>query len=101
MIFLVLIWSDLKENPRNFWKFINNKRNTSGYPSHLSYLNNESNDSVTISNMFADFFGSAFDCVSDDGMYTHHFEHLQTYDHLGNINMYITSDKVFLGIRTL
>lgn len=34
-----LIQFDLKENLRNFWKFIYSKRNTTGYLFQLSYLN--------------------------------------------------------------
>lgn len=50
-----------KNDPKQFWNFVNRKRKSDGYPASLSFLGTVSNDSSDISNMFCDFFKSAFD----------------------------------------
>ena len=47
---------NLNNNPKSFYKFINLKKKSTGYPSTMIYKNTESSDDATISNMFADFF---------------------------------------------
>ena len=96
--YLIKIQSNLNENPKDFWKYINNKRNATGYPFQMSYLDNKSNDPVVISNMFATFFGSAFDYEPVGTLNERDFEHMQSFDHLGFLNPYITSDEVYSSI---
>ena len=96
--YLIDIQTNLSQHPKDFWKFINNKRNDTGYPSQLKYLNNISDDPVVISNMFADYFGDSFVDAPVGTLDDSQFEHLNSYDYLTNINLSITSDEVYAAI---
>ena len=98
--YLINIQGNLNKNPKDFWKFINNKRYATGYPSKMTYLDNKSDDPGLISNMFATYFGTAFDNVPGGTLNMRDFEHLQSFDHLGSLNLYINSDEVYRAILT-
>lgn len=53
--------STLKTDPKLFWKFVNSKRCSDGYPTSLSFSGISSDDPLTVSNMFCDYFQAAFD----------------------------------------
>ena len=55
---------NLTRDPGFFWKFINNKRTISSYPSRMYYNGTCGDDTYSILNLFADFFGSAFEASS-------------------------------------
>lgn len=57
---------NLKKDPKSFYKFVNSKRKTTGYPNIMKYSNCESRDDVVISNMFADFFKTTYSDVEYD-----------------------------------
>lgn len=49
-----------KRDPKSFYKFVNSKRKSIGYPNIMKYLNHESSNDLIISNMFADFFATTY-----------------------------------------
>ncbi|XP_055838866.1 uncharacterized protein LOC129906898 isoform X1 [Episyrphus balteatus] len=53
---------DLKMNPKCFWNFINSKRKSCSYPSVLKLNDITSHDPRVITQLFSDFFQSAFNC---------------------------------------
>ena len=50
----------LQCNSNYFWKFINLKRKTNGYPTCMSFQNVTSEDPQTICDMIANFFKSVY-----------------------------------------
>lgn len=52
--------SKLKQNPKNFWNFINLKRKPSGFPSKMSYNSVSSSDSKTIVDWFTENFQKTY-----------------------------------------
>lgn len=51
---------NFKRHPKMFFKFVNSKKKTTGFPSSMKFEQNESNDDITISNLFADFFSTTY-----------------------------------------
>lgn len=51
---------DLTSDPRNFWKFVNVKRKTTGYPASMFLNDYVASDTQEICNLFADFFQSVY-----------------------------------------
>lgn len=50
----------LIENPKQFWKIVNQRRGTSGIPRIMSYGSERSDNSLRSANLFASFFKSVF-----------------------------------------
>lgn len=67
------------------------------YPSQLSYNNISGNDSLTIGNLFAEFFQKSYDssAVISDNFNT---DHIQSFDYLSNLNFNVNSDDVYNSI---
>ena len=53
--------NQIKHNPKYFWKCVNYKRETNGYPSSMSYNNMFKHDSKDICNFFKDFFQTVYE----------------------------------------
>lgn len=51
---------NFKRNPKSFFKFVNSKRKSTGFPSSMKFNQNESSDDAVISNLFADFFSTTY-----------------------------------------
>lgn len=51
---------NFKRDPKSFYKFVNSKRKSSGYPNIMKYLSRESSNDLSICNMFADFFATTY-----------------------------------------
>lgn len=49
-----------KTNPKSFYKFVNTKRKTTGYPTVMKFQDRESCDDEIISNMFSEFFSTTY-----------------------------------------
>lgn len=70
--------SNLINDPKSFYQFVNYKRKSDGYPTSLSFNNETSNDNLTIANYFASFFKDSFakDSFKPDWTY---FEYLSNF----------------------
>ncbi|XP_055622265.1 uncharacterized protein LOC129765851 [Toxorhynchites rutilus septentrionalis] len=55
--------TNLRQNPRNFWKFVNSKRKNSTLPSNVLYNDVEANTHTECCELFAKFFTSVFDHI--------------------------------------
>ena len=65
--YLNLMRCKLKSNPKDFYKFVNSKRKTDGFPSTMRYGNTESSEDLVIADFFANFFESTYsndNCLS-------------------------------------
>lgn len=49
--------SDIKSNPRSFWRYVKSKKSCSIIPSNVFYNETEAHSSLEAANLFADFFG--------------------------------------------
>lgn len=58
--YLNMMKLNLKRDPKAFFKFVNSKRKSVGFPSSMKYLATESSNHMDTSNMFADFFASTY-----------------------------------------
>jgi hypothetical protein len=63
--------SKIKSDSRSFFKFVDLKRNSSGYPSQMFFKNQSAHGPQDIANLFASFFQSGY--VQDDG------DHISSY----------------------
>lgn len=54
----------LRDDPKRFWSFVNSKRKSDGYPASMCFGDIISDDPQTISDLFGDFFATAF--LADD-----------------------------------
>ena len=52
--------NDLMHDAKNFWKFVNTKRKTSGYPATMFLNDVEASNNNDICNLFASFFQSGY-----------------------------------------
>lgn len=50
------IGEDLRQNPKLFFQYVNEKRKTNGFPSSMTFKERTCNDRTEISNLFGDFF---------------------------------------------
>jgi len=48
-------------NPKSFWHFVNSKRTTSFFPSHMSYESLSASSDIGVANLFAKYFASNFE----------------------------------------
>lgn len=65
--------ADLRSNPKNFFKFVNDKRKTGGFPSTLKMGDKVANTPKDMADMFADFFSSVYsseDCQRTANQFT-------------------------------
>ena len=51
----------IKQNPKEFWKCIDYKRQTNGYPSSMSYKNEFKHDKKDICKLFKEFFQTVYE----------------------------------------
>lgn len=51
---------DIQNNPRKFWKFVNNKRKNNEIPTNVSYKGEKSNNSTEATELFAEHFKSVY-----------------------------------------
>lgn len=58
--YILRIELDIKSDPKKFWAFIKNKRETSGIPNSMCFNNQELNNPRDILNSFANFFEQSF-----------------------------------------
>ena len=93
-LYLANLESNLTNNPRDFWNFLKNKRINRGYPSRMDYNHVCAVDSKSISNLFADYFKTAYDTNTRMSGVGPNMNHIQTFDFLGNINFFISIDNV-------
>lgn len=54
------IKSNIKTNPKLFFKFVNSKRKVSSYPSTMKFNDTTHNNDAEIANIFAEFFSTTF-----------------------------------------
>lgn len=75
--YLVRMRSQLKSNPKSFYKFINSKRRVSDYPKVLKFGSCSAYDNNQISNMFADFFATTYSkkACNRDSYYPYNITH--------------------------
>lgn len=64
--YLIKLKTNFKNDPKSFYKFVNSKRKTVGFPSTMKYGANDSSDDVVICNMFADFFATTYSNIQYD-----------------------------------
>ncbi|KAJ3655426.1 hypothetical protein Zmor_014558 [Zophobas morio] len=62
--YLQNITSDIKRDPKKFWKFIKNKSNHACIPANMFYNDNELSNPQHIADAFANFFARSFHPVS-------------------------------------
>lgn len=64
--------SELKQNPKSFWKFINEKRSEHGLPTNMFLGETTANSTEAKCNLFADHFSSVFnpDAATDQQIET-------------------------------
>lgn len=70
--YIASIQSDLKRDPRGFWRFVNLKRKSSTYPSTMRWDNSTASKTIDICNLFADYFRTVY----DDGLDPSSTDHL-------------------------
>lgn len=51
---------NFKRNPKSFYKFVNSKKKSSGYPAVMTYQQKVTTDDDLISGMFAEFFATTY-----------------------------------------
>lgn len=61
----------LIEDPKSFWKYINDKRSSHNLPSSLSYSNREATSGQEIANLFRDFFQTVYTVNHDPADFSH------------------------------
>ena len=61
--YLIKVKAEIRRDAKQFWKYINSKRNNDGLPNSLSYKDKSSTDETEISDMFVDFFQSVYNPV--------------------------------------
>lgn len=66
--YLASMASEIKRNPKAFWKFVNSKRKCDQYPNTMSYMDQSSKESIDICEFFRDYFSKPYDLVSEDVM---------------------------------
>ena len=67
--YLYKIKKNFKRDPQSFYKFVNSKRKTIGFPSTMKLHQNESSNDNVICNLFADFFSTTYsDTLYDDSV---------------------------------
>lgn len=89
----------IKSSPRYFWNFINKKRKNSSYPSSFSFNNYTTHSLPEISNLFAEFFESAF--VTSIRNNNCDFSNLESYSYLNNISFdidHLSVEKVLSNL---
>lgn len=116
LYYIQKVQSNLKMDPKSFWNFINSKRKSSPYPSVLMHNNISEHDPRIITQLFSDFFQSAYICDSSncdnysncDNLNCDNldendqlFGHLKSYSHLTDINFHITIDDIMKFIAKL
>jgi hypothetical protein len=68
--YIIEIESDMDKNPKKFFKYINSKKETSGFPRTMLLDNITLNDNISICNAFAKFFSSVYERnydINNDG----------------------------------
>lgn len=78
-LYLENIRLSLRDDPKRFWSFVNSKRKSDGYPSSFSFGDIVSDDPQMISDLFGDFFATAFladDCDTPNCDLSSSFSHL-------------------------
>lgn len=88
---------NFKRDPKSFYKFVNSKRKSTGYPGVMKYLDDESSDNMIISNMFADFFSTTYSKQQYNNAHTYPYPIVQQQSFL--FPLISTSDIVYY-IRT-
>jgi len=76
--YILSIEAKIKTEPKKFWKFINDKRNTTGFPSVMKYNDSELNTASEICAGFAKFFQSVYkvsDCPVDNSHSTSAYQY--------------------------
>lgn len=58
--YIVTTEQSIFSNLKQFWSFVNNKRNNNHYPSEFTYENRKSCTGQDIANMFADYFATVY-----------------------------------------
>lgn len=64
--YLIRMKSQLKSNPKSFYKFVNSKRRSCGFPNSLKFGSYVADDDTSICNIFADFFASTYSIKTYD-----------------------------------
>lgn len=59
-MYVVEIESNIKNNPKKFWAYVDSKRNCSGFPSSMSFGNDTANTTDGICGLFASFFEGVY-----------------------------------------
>ena len=63
-LYLVNVNNSITDNPKYFWKFVNDRKKSRGIPNEMSLFHTFANGGENISNLFAKFFSSVY--VIDD-----------------------------------
>lgn len=58
--FILQIESDISNNPKKFWTFVDSKRKCSGFPKNMCYGSKQANNPHENCNLFASFFESVY-----------------------------------------
>lgn len=58
--YIISMKYNFKQNPKLFFKFVNSKKKTSGFPASMKFQQIESGDDAVICNLFADFFATTY-----------------------------------------
>ncbi|KAF9414516.1 hypothetical protein HW555_007590 [Spodoptera exigua] len=69
-VFVSSVESSLEHDIKNFWRFVNSKKDTNAIPQTMTYGNLVSSDQRGICELFSRYFGSVFDSsgVTADGL---------------------------------
>lgn len=91
--YLLKMRSSLLIDPKLFWKFVNSKKKSDGYPSTMKYLDVTSNSPLVICNMFSSFFKLSF-CDDDFEPCESNFTHLNSFTQSSMSDVVITVEDV-------
>ncbi|HBK82685.1 MAG TPA: hypothetical protein DDZ41_03675, partial [Flavobacterium sp.] len=64
--YICSVENNLINDPQNFWKFVNLKRKTSGYPVTMFYNDVEASNDLNICDLFAEFFQCGYKDLQND-----------------------------------
>ena len=90
--------SKIRDDPKKFWNFINNKRKSNGYPTLMKYNEEKSDNDKEIANYFKKFFESVYqDPISFN---TEDFEHIPS-SQLSISDIKISQKDIIKAIKSL
>lgn len=89
----------LRENPRSFWKYINDKRSNHSLPSALFYNDRSGSNCHDIANLFSDFFQTVYTNNQNSSYPSHEINDTNTSTNITSSK--ISKMDIFNGISGL